>query len=72
MGVNVSVFEKFPAGHHRLKPFSGNEIVGFAVFLALPRRPGRVRHREVEADSEGIELLADAVDERRLPGTGGT
>src|SRR5216684_855578 len=67
--MNEGPFDKFPACHHGLELFGGNEVITAAVDFARARLARGVRDREVEGDSDRLELLADGVDQRRLSGT---
>src|SRR5436853_27600 len=61
--MNVSPFEKFPSGHHRLELVRLDVVIVDAVTLAVARRTGGMRNREVQRDAEGLDLAADAIDE---------
>src|SRR4051812_25833886 len=67
--MNEGPFDKFPVRDHRLELRSRYEVVADAVDLAGARPARGVRDRKIERDPDRLELLADAIDERRLPGT---
>src|SRR3954447_15601880 len=67
--MNESPFDKFRSRHHPLEPFGRYEVVADAVDLADARLAGGVGDRKVERDTDRLELLADPIDEGRLPGT---
>src|SRR3954452_10344339 len=67
--MNESTFDKFRARNHGFKHFRPYEVITDAVDLAGTRPARGVRDRKVERDPDRLELLADAIDEGRLPGT---
>src|SRR4051812_38061561 len=67
--MNECTFDKFRSRNHGFKHFRPDEVITDAVDLAGARPPRGVRDRKIEGDPDRLELFADAIDERRLPGT---
>src|SRR6478672_8210759 len=67
--MNERAFDKFRPRDHGLEDGGRNEVIADAVDLAGTWLARGVRDRKIEVDADRLELLADAIDEGRLPGT---
>src|SRR4051812_27465019 len=67
--MNECTFDKFLARHHGFEDRGRNEVIADTVDLTGAWLARGVRDRKIERDADRLELLADAIDERRLPGT---
>ena len=70
--VNEGMLDKFPVRNHLVEDQTADEVVALPRGFAGARRARGVRDGEVEVDADRLELLANLVDQRRLPGARGT